>query len=78
MPTRKSTRNRTRSRSARAARKNTTSRATRAKNPVTVAAKQISDQVTEVRRNPGKLKNIGKMAAAAAGVIATVKLLKKG
>jgi hypothetical protein len=74
MPTRsKSTRGRAR---ARTARKRTT-RSTRAKNPVTVAAKQISDSVNEVRRNPRKLKTIGKVAAVAAGLLITRMLSKK-
>ncbi len=52
-------------------------RRTRAKNPITVAAKQISDSVTEVRRNPRKLKTIGKVAAVAAGLLVTRMLSKR-
>lgn len=44
---------------------------------VTVAARQIKDTVNEVRKDPRKLKNIGKAAAVAAGVITAGMLLKK-
>ena len=74
MPTRsQSTRGRAKTRTAR----KRTTRSTRAKNPVTVAARQISDSVNEVRRNPRKLKTIGKVAAVVAGLLVTRMISKR-
>jgi hypothetical protein len=48
---------------------------------VTVAARQISETVSakvrSVRRDPAKLKNIGKAAAVAAGLFTTGLLLRR-
>lgn len=44
---------------------------------VTVAARQIKDTVNDVRNDPRKLKNIGKAAAVAAGVLTAGLLFKK-
>lgn len=77
MPTRsKSARSRSKARGTQTVR--TRSRSTgRAKNPVTVAAKQVADTVNEVRRNPRKLKNLGKAAAVAAGIVTAGLLLRR-
>lgn len=78
MPTRSKTkrsvsRARKPSRTARARSSNTNSAA----RAVTVAARQIKQTVKDVRNSPTKLKNIGKAAAVAAGVLTAGMLLKK-
>lgn len=77
MPTRsKTTRSTSRARkSTRTARARSSSKG--ALPAVTVAAKQIRDTVNDVRKDPRKLKNIGKAAAVAAGVLTAGMLLRK-